>query len=204
MKSSISFLEALNFYEMMFNFYGIQFNFYEIMFNFDGIQFNFSLTDMCEHFNHPNFKYFLKIIECFLPIYCISLQSSSWPSFRVHTSSWAALPSAPSARCSVTSWPRFRPSSPWRWSPRPWSRKCSRRAASKHLETLKEIQIYVPSISWRNSLFLFLNNIKISFSQFKAKTKHLKPTQNQTHFDTIFCSSYFYIAPPSHSLPGPC
>jgi hypothetical protein len=44
-----------------------------------------------------------------------------------------------------------------------------------------------------------LNNIKTSFSQFKAKTKHLKPTQNQTHFDTIFCSSLLSRSPISLS-----
>jgi len=51
--------------------------------------------------------------------------------------------------------------------------------------------MYVHSISCRNSLFLFLNNLKIIFSQFRAKTKHLKPTQIQTYFDTTFCSSNF-------------
>jgi len=62
--------------------------------------------------------------------------------------------------------------------------------------------INVHSISCRNSLFLFLNNLKTSFSQFRAKSKHSKPTQIQTHSNTTFCSSKS-LSLPSHSLPNP-
>jgi len=48
----------------------------------------------------------------------------------------------------------------------------------------------VHSISCRNSLLLFSNNLKTSFSQFRAKTKYLKPTQIAFHIlDTFFLLS---------------
>jgi len=48
----------------------------------------------------------------------------------------------------------------------------------------------VHSISCRNSLLLFSNNLKTSFSQFRAKTKYLKPTQIAFHILTpSFCSA---------------
>ena len=65
--------------------------------------------------------------------------------------------------------------------------------------------MYVHSISCRNSLLLFSNNPKTSFSQFRAKTKYLKPTQIAFHIlDTFFLLSKKSLSLPSHSLPNPC
>jgi len=72
----------------------------------------------------------------------------------------------------------------------------------------------VHSISCRNSLLLFSNNLKTSFSQFRAKTKYLKPTQIAFHILTpSFCSaknlylSHLTLSPihanPLHELGSP-
>jgi len=55
--------------------------------------------------------------------------------------------------------------------------------------------IYVHSISCRNSLLLFLNNLKTSFSQFRAESKYLKPTQMQKHILTpLFAHQNLYLS----------
>jgi len=44
-------------------------------------------------------------------------------------------------------------------------------------------------------LLLFLNNLKTSFSQFRAKPKHLKPTQNAKHILTpLFAHQNLYLS----------